>query len=301
MKDITAANDPHPDAAAILDARLASILREIGIPPRPSILEQIAREARREEPDFHHIASLIGRDVGIAAGLLKTANSPYFGYRQKAHTVQEALIMLGLTVTARTVAGLILRKVLPSGPHLERFWDTSDRIAQLSGWLAQRHGAEAQRVRPEDAHTFGLFRDCGIPIMMRKHEGYHATLAEANRDAARAFTEVEEARHPTSHAMIGCLMAQSWWLPETIALAIRHHHDHVLFAAGAGGLPAASRELIALAQLAEYLLQQLTGLCQTREWDKMGAACLGCLGLDADGLAALLPQARAFLDTLEPL
>ena len=301
MKDFTvAANDPHPDAGAILDAKLASILKEIGIPPRPSILEQIAREARRDDPDFNHITALISRDVGIAAGLMKTANSAYFGYRQKAHNVHEALVMLGLNVTARTVAGLILRKVLPSGPHLERFWDASDRIAQLSGWLVQKLGTE-DRVRADDAHTFGLFRDCGIPIMMRKFENYHATLAEANGEAERSFTDVEETRHPTNHAMIGCLMAQSWWLPETIALAIRHHHDHVLFNAGAGGLLPASRRLIATAQLAEYLLQQLTGLNRAREWDKMGSACLSYLDLEEGGLATLQAEAHVFLNSLEKL
>lgn len=166
---------PTESMQEALGQRYASALKEIDITPRPIILEQIAREARKEEPDFGHIATLIGRDVSLAAGLLKTANSAFFGYQQKARHLREALIMLGLNVTARVVAGLILRQALPGGPKLERFWDASGRIAQLSGWLAQQLGT-AYGIRSKDVYTFGLFRDCGIPIMMRKFPGYAGTL-----------------------------------------------------------------------------------------------------------------------------
>ncbi|TCS73415.1 HD-like signal output (HDOD) protein [Sulfuritortus calidifontis] len=278
-----------------LNNQLEATLKEIGIPPRPAILEEISREMRSEEPDFNRVALLISRDVSLAASFLKTANSPFYGYRHKARSVRDALIMLGLKVAARTVAGVILKHALPTGPNLERFWDASDRTAQLSGWLVQRLGAQPD-VQSDDAYTYGLFRDCGIPIMMRKFPNYPAILAEANQDGERPFTEVEEAYLPTNHALVGCLLAQSWWLPEPTCLAIRHQHDYILMRAGLQSLPAASRRLIALAQLAEWLQQRLTGLNTTQEWQKMGAACLAQLELTEDALPALLEAAREFLE-----
>ncbi|MEW5892205.1 MAG: HDOD domain-containing protein [Pseudomonadota bacterium] len=277
-----------------LDNQLEATLKEIGIPPRPAILEEISREMRNPDPDFNRVAQLISRDVSLAASFLKTANSPFYGYRHKARSVRDALIMLGLKVAARTVAGVILRHTLPSGPNMERFWDASDRTAQLSAWLVQKLG-EQPDVHSDDAYTYGLFRDCGIPIMLRKFPNYPAILAEANRDPERPFTEVEEAYLPTNHALVGCLLAQSWWLPEATCLAIRHQHDFVLMRTGLQSLPSASRRLIALAQLAEWLLQRLTGLSATREWDKMGPACLAQLGLQEADLPALLEAAKAFL------
>ncbi|NWG86004.1 MAG: HDOD domain-containing protein [Hydrogenophilaceae bacterium] len=277
-----------------LNSQLEATLKEIGIPPRPAILEKISREMRQAEPDFNRVAQLVSRDVSLAAGFLKTANSPFYGYRHKARSVRDALIMLGLKVAARTVAGVILKHALPSGPNMERFWDASDRTAQLSAWLVQKLGAKPD-VRSDDAYTYGLFRDCGIPIMLRKFPNYPAILAEANQDAERPFTEVEEAYLPTNHALVGCLLAQSWWLPETTCLAIRHQHDYVLMRAGLQSLPAASRRLIALAQLAEWLLQNLTGLSATQEWKKMGPACLAQLELSEADLPALLEEAEAFM------
>lgn len=279
-----------------LDRQVAAALREIGIPPRPTILEVVAREMRREEPDFRSLAQTIGADVGLAAALLKTVNSPFFGYRTKARTVQDALMMLGLDLAASTIASIVLRRVLPTGPNLERFWDASSRVAQLASWLVGELGVK-DGVRREDAYTYALFRDCGIPILMRKLPDYAQTLARANAELVRSFTEVEEDAHPTNHAIVGALLAQSWWLPEDTCLAIRQHHAAEALAPTAVGPTRASQRLVALAQLAEYAMQRLTGLNRTMEWEKLGPSCLAVLALPEADLEDLLAPAGRFLES----
>lgn len=285
-------NSADPGA---LDERLLATLRQIGIPPRPLILEKVAAEMQRDEPDLRALARIIAADVGIAGSLIKLVNSPFFGYRQKAHTVQDALCMLGLAAVAATVAGIVLRKALPPPPRLERFWDASARVAQVSGWLVQQIGVR-HGVLSEDAYTFSLFRDCGIPIMARRYPDYFGLLARANDDAEHLFTDVEESRYPTNHALIGCLLGQSWWLAETTCVAIRHHHDFVSLRAGAGALAATAQRLICLAEVAEKLVQDATGLSHGAEWAKMGESCLAVLAMSPADLEALGAPARAFID-----
>jgi len=270
----TTAGTPGPKA---FDALLETSLKDIGIPPRPAILERISAEMLKEEPDFRRLATIISADVSLAAGLIKTANSPFFGSRGRVRSVNEALITLGLEIASRALAGIILRKVFPASLHLERFWDASARIARLSGWLAQYLGNN--KLRPEDAYTFGLFRDCGIPVLLMRFPGYGKVLAEANRDASLSFTAVEGAQLPTNHAMVGCLLAQSWWLPEETCLAIRHHHDAAVIGTPSFTPPLTSRYRIAISQLAEHLVQRHSGLSQTHEWPKLGAACLHLLDI----------------------
>lgn len=278
-----------------LDECLADTIRQLGIPPRPAILEKVAAEVQRDEPDFRSLARTISADVSISGSLIKLVNSPFFGYRQKARTVQDALSMLGLSAVSAAIATIVLRKALPPPPRLERFWDASARVAQVSGWLVQQIGPAG--VLPEDAYTFSLFRDCGIPIMARKFPGYFDTLARANGDGEQLFTEVEESRHPTNHAVVGCLLGQSWWLPEHTCMAIRHHHDFVSLQAGAGAFSPVARRLIALAQVAEKLLQDATGLSACREWQKMGEASLAVLCLSSAELEELLGAVRNFLES----
>lgn len=278
--------DAHSSAVDDLFER--SII-DVGIPPCPVILDRFMTEANKDEPDYTRLSGIISSDVGIAAGLIKTANSPYFGLRQRVRSVNEALAVLGLKTASRAVAGIILRNSFPNVPNLERFWDASARIAHLSGWLAQY--LEIRGLRADDAYTFGLFRDCGIPVLLGRFPNYAAVLAEANRDAVRSFTEVEEAAMPTNHAMVGCILAQSWWLPEEICLAIRNHHDLEALESANSSLPMLSRRLIATAQLAEHIVQQQLGLSLTQEWPKLGAASLQILDIGEAQLDVLFADA----------
>lgn len=247
-------------------------------------------EAGKDEPDFKRLESIISADVGISASLIKTANAPYFGVRQRVRSVSEALTVLGLNVSSRAIAGIVLRNSFPNVPNLERFWDASARIARLSGWLAQRF--ELRGLRAEDAYTFGLFRDCGIPVLLRRFPNYDVTLAAANGEQAQSFTAIEEAAVPTNHAMVGCLLAQSWWLPEEICLAIRNHHDLAMLKSADSHLPLLSRRLVATAQLAEHIVQRQLSLSITQEWPKLGATCLELLDVGEGDLEGLYADAE---------
>lgn len=284
---------PQSSVAALLE----SSLKDIGIPPRPTILDRISREMAKEDPDYKRLGNVIGADVSLSASLIKTANSPFFGFRNRVRTIHEALMMLGLDVASQAIAGIILRKVFPNSLHLERFWDASARIARLSGWLAQHVGNN--RLRPDDAYTFGLFRDCGIPVLLKRFPGYEKILAQANAEEQRSFTAVEETQLPTNHAMVGCLLAQSWWLPEEVCLAIRHHHDAAMLETPAISPPPASRYRIAMAQFAEHLVQRHSGLSHTQEWPKLGNACLRLLDVTETEIDAILAEAATVLTTEE--
>lgn len=262
---------------------------DVGIPPCPVILNRFMTEAGKDEPDFNRLAAIIATDVGLSAGLIKTANSPFFGMRQRVRSANEALTVLGLKAASRAVAGIVLRNSFPNVPNLERFWDASARIARLSGWLAQQF--RIRGMAPEDAYTYGLFRDCGIPVLLRRFPDYEKVLAAANAEATRSFTEVEETEIPTNHAMVGCILAQSWWLPEEICLAIRNHHDVTMLVSVGSELPMLSRRLIATAQLAEHIVQRQLHLSLTQEWTKLGAASLQVLEIDEERLEELYAEA----------
>lgn len=286
-KDILSSRADATRVASMLE----TALHDIGIPSRPSILDRINSEMSKDEPDFHHLARMIASDVGLAAGLIAIANSPYFGFRGRARSVNEALMILGLDVTSRAIAGLILRKLFPPSPILDRFWHASAIIARLSGWLAQRKLA-SNKVRADDAYTFGLFRDCGIPILLNRFPNYPTVLNNANGERELCFTAVEETECPTNHAVVGSMLAQSWWLPEEICLAIRHHHDYAALQQKEGSivLQPATLGLIATAQFAEHLLQHHTGLSNTHEWDKSGEACLEVLQINETDLPVILEE-----------
>jgi HD-like signal output (HDOD) protein len=264
---------------------LEGILKENGIPSRPAILDRIHVEMDKEEPDLNLLSLIVSADVALAGGLISIANSPYFGFHGRVRSVNEALIVLGLDVACRGIAGLILRKLFPVTLPLERFWDASASIARLSGWLAQHEDLDLE-VAASDAYTFGLFRDCGIAVLLHRFPYYHEVLLQANAEKTLNFTQVEEMQCPTNHTIIGNLLAQSWWLPEEICTGIRVHHDYtILQKDDATELPKSTREMIVIAQFAEHIYQHHTNLSKSQEWEKSKEACMERLGISEDKLA----------------
>ncbi len=258
------------------DRELELAILDLGIPPCPKILLELSGEAGKDEPDLQRIEKLIGADVGLSAALIKTINSPFYGLRTPVNSVMQAIHMLGLGHLWLMVMSMLLRDTLKGMGHVDmvRYWDASSKVALISAYLACRlpHLASLDpalhQVDKDEAYTYGLFQDCGIPIMLSHYPLYKETLSMANNITDRMFTDVEEVAHTTNHALVGYLLAKSWGLPETMIQAIRFHHEHAMLAEDPSFLPAASRNLIALALLAERAIQAITGLNHTSEWEK---------------------------------
>lgn len=271
-----------------VEIRLRDELVGIGIPPRPAVLMNIEAEMRSPAPNYVALEKIISLDVGVSASLLKIANSALFGMSGRVRSVKEALQILGLNTVASAVAALSLRKAFSHVPNMERFWDASASIAQISGWLAREIALPDRKVRPEEAYTYGLFRDCGIPILMANYLDYIDILRAANSESLRAFTEIEDEEMGVDHASIGATLAREWRLPIEYQAAIEFHHDSdAVRGASAHVMPDVARYFIALAQLAEYLFQRQTGLNKTQEWGKLGQACLDLLLLQPSDVDAL--------------
>lgn len=285
---------------AQIEHSLGVEIRSIGIPPRPAVLDRIDAEMRRESPNFQVLGEFISADVGLSASLLKIVNSPFFGLGHQVRSVHEALMVLGIKSVAHTVAGLSLKKSFAHLPQMERFWDASACTARVSGWIAQTLGWRMCGVRSEEAYTFGLFRDCGVPILMTPFPDYPEVLKRANAEKTRSFTDVEDEMIGMNHATVGAAMAKEWLFPQELIDAISHHHDANALGGLAGtSLPLISRQFIAVSQVAEHLIQLRTGRNVTHEWDKLGEGCREVLHLGEEELRELQEMSEPAIEVWE--
>jgi HD-like signal output (HDOD) protein len=262
-----------------------ALMKSIRIPPRPSLLADLQRELSSPDPSPETIGRIVASDVGMSGALLKLANSSIYGGRRKAKSIEQAILFLGINQVASLMTGLLARQAIPANSAaLASFWDISTRRAQAMVFLSRR-----MRLGEADvAHTFGLFCDTGVPLLMDRFADYGATYAAASLEAERPFTALEEERHATSHASIGCLLARNWGLSEHVAWAILHHHDYaVLEDANTAG---AVRSLVALSLLAEAAICKYQGHAESPEWNKGGARACAYLGLSAEETAEMLDE-----------
>lgn len=262
------------------------LVASIGIPPRPAVVLAVMDEKSKDEPDLTRIGEAIASDVGVAAALLKTVNSPLYGLRNPISSIKHAVSLLGLNQVATLVTSLALKTMLDTH-GIERFWDQSARIALLTAWLAGR-----LRLDRDSAQLFGLFRDAGIPLLMRRFNDYKETLRLANEAGSRGFTQIEEERHGMNHAVVGSIVARNWALPENLRTAILRHHDVSLFS---NWEERAAQQLVALSHLAGQIESLTLRQEDDSEWTRFAEPVMTCLMLSDDDVAELVEEAGSLL------
>lgn len=241
-----------------------ALLKGVFIPSSPAVLTELMDELRKPMTNGRHVAALINRDPGLAAGVLKSANSPLFGATRKLGSIAEAIKLLGFA----TLEGLVLETLLRTtirchDSSLERFWDSAAHTAAVSAQLTATIGGTSS----ERAYTFGLLHDCGIPLLVQRFPDYKGVLKAANEATSRTFTEVEDEALQTNHAVIGCILTRAWGLPETLSNAVLCHHEYTVLH-GEADLPEESCALIAINVLAEHIADIHLRRRQDAEWNK---------------------------------
>ncbi|MGP1675587.1 MAG: HDOD domain-containing protein [Burkholderiales bacterium] len=278
----------HPENIEAVEREAARIATELDIPPCPATLARFDEEFHAPQPDLRRLAAVIGTDIGLSATMLKTVNSSFYGLAKKATSIEQALAILGLRASANLVSGLLLRRAFPasSGAAMERFWDSSLRIAGLATAIAARlmHG------NSDEAHTYVLFRDCGMLVMLRKFPQYADIMERSAFIPGAQFTRIEDTQFKFNHARVACALARSWSLSEPLCGAILYHHDVALLDKNAPGAQPPDSKLIAFGLLAEQIaaLHLNQGLCP--DWIGAEEFVLATLGIGADDIVELTEQ-----------
>ncbi len=254
-----------------------NMLKSMVIPPCPAILLQLEQEQLRPEPDFDRIVQLISSDLTLSASVMKTVNSPFFSLNNRVSSVYQALQLLGLRNLGNIVRGVLLRQALsPEGEQkMERFWLNSLRVAQVSARLAEM----ASGVAVDEAYTYGLFQDCGMPLMQARFPSYWSTLEKCEAQTLAKMLEIEVSHHQTQHAVVGYLLARTWYLPESIGLAILNHQNVAIFESPEDGVWQQVCNLIALAGLAGQVVRKYGEQPAVRDWRLIEPVFLRHLGV----------------------
>ncbi len=204
----------------ISDQQLETILKGFSIPPQPKLL----LEVQAVYPNLDQMATIIARDPGVSASVLKTVNSALFGLRNPVSSVKQAVTLLGLEAVVNIINASLLKASyteMASFEKMDLFWQLTDEVAMVAGLLTKR-----QRLLGSDtAHLAGLFHNCGIPLLLQKHPTYFETLESAYQQKEKSISDYEMLTVGTSHADLGYFVCRSWKLPSWICEVIRDHHS----------------------------------------------------------------------------
>lgn len=259
-----------PNAASydIDEAKLAEFASNIEIPACPRVIIEMNRAQNQEFPDIRAIAELAARDPAMAAALLKTVNSPYFGLPSKMISVQQAAIFLGTRNVINIVTAIALKNVgaESNGEGLRCFWERSSVTAAFAADLANRIIGLAR----DEVYIHGLFRDAAIPLMIayRVKSGQLSKNLLGNPTLYMAQVEVEQSS--MDHAIIGSHFTKKWLLPDNTQQSVRLHLNVEMFLGTArkADIPKWVSLQIALGYLGEHVMREHFRIPHPPVWEQ---------------------------------
>ncbi|MCM1381707.1 MAG: HDOD domain-containing protein [Muribaculaceae bacterium] len=120
----------------------------------------------KDEPDIDEIESIISRDVSLTFSLLRLVNSAYFALRNRAKSVKQALVILGLGQLKQWIYLLSFKQDDGSMP------DELIKISFLRATFASEllEFAEDMPISRSEAYLLGMFSTLGKLMQMPLEE-----------------------------------------------------------------------------------------------------------------------------------
>lgn len=165
------------------------------------------RELSDPQVEAPRVARVLHADPGIAARVVKVANSAFYGRGRQVSSIDRAIVVLGLDAVRGIAAAAGLDRVVPRGVAGAAFAAHCAEIAALARALARN----ATDVASADAFLAGLLHDFGRLVAWRLAATGHARAAGDDR----------------LHAHWGATVLKAWQLPQGIVDTVALH--------GAGG------------------------------------------------------------------
>jgi HD-like signal output (HDOD) protein len=176
--------------------------------------------------DATDIAKVIAHEPGIAARVLRVANSSYYGAAGSIATLERAFVLLGVDAVRGIAAAACLDRsvlrALRSAPidlrdmlrHSIATAIAADGIAQL------RHRSIAS-----EAFIAGLLHDFGVTLQLQVDPDALWAVLDSMKDEPGLSVREREARHDcVGHELCAAVVFAEWRLPATLVDAVGHHH-----------------------------------------------------------------------------
>lgn len=193
------------------------------VPALSAVVSELLASLDDENIDVAGLVGRISRDQGLAARVLRVANSAFYGLASRVGTVGEAVTVLGFHAVRSLALAAGILKAFPAGDgnrfDSRAFWRHAVGTGVAARVLAARLGKEA-----ETAFTAGLLHDVGkLALAAYFGEAFAAALRHRNEQDC-LLVEAEQALLGFDHAAVGHAVARQWHFPPSISQAIRDHH-----------------------------------------------------------------------------
>lgn len=193
----------------------------------PEVAIRINQMVDDPKASAEDISKLIAQDPGLAARLLKIANSPLFGLSREISSIPRAITILGTKQLRDLVISTTASHAFDGIPNelvsLQNFW----RHSLSCGLLAQALATHSPVVRSESMFIAGLLHDIGQLVMFNRlpDKSHEALLLALEGPEELEMYQAEQRIFGFDHTQVGSELVKTWELPELIQECVAFHHS----------------------------------------------------------------------------
>ncbi|HVN43290.1 MAG TPA: HDOD domain-containing protein [Steroidobacteraceae bacterium] len=219
-----------------------------GLTTMPLVLATLCDPSANAED----VARIIGQEPGLAARVLRVANSAYYGASGSVSTLERAFVLLGVDAVRGIAAAACLNRATSRAAKSAPF-DMAEMLRHSIGVAAAAEALARMVRRPlaPEAFIAGLLHDFGVTLQLHvDRPGLGAILEALRANPTQGLRELERLHCRVGHERCATVTFEAWKLPPSLIEVVRCHHD-----------PAATTHsaLTAIVRVADHL-SILTGL-----------------------------------------
>lgn len=261
---------------------LDSFFSNLKLPTMSETAHALIKTLQNEDVSSAELSAIISKDPALSAKLLRLANSAQFGLQRGVGSIDDAIMMVGMSKVRTLSLGSCMSDSFPVVPGLDRneFWQTCMTCAGYSQWLATQLGMDSQQ-----AWLTGMMLRLG-ELMIGQTDPKALGEIEKLPHLPGGRWERELSLLGFSEGQITGELARRWKFPDAMVVALEGSAD-----------PLAQQHfsrLAAVLHLAELLAE--TPGTGPEVLDTLPQDVITALLLDIASLRAKLPASESFLN-----
>jgi HD-like signal output (HDOD) protein/nitrogen-specific signal transduction histidine kinase len=198
---------------------LLEILKKENLPSPSPIIIQLLKVASEDDTSIKDLANIIEKDPGLAARLIRMANTAHHARRRNVSTISEAIFVIGFNKLRVMALSISIRDSFPygriKGMDYERFWNMSLYRAIIVQEFIRSRTFQVS-AGPEEAFIAALILEIGLLMLFQVcpedlQDSFPGGLSSLD-DALRW----EEEHIGVNHREVGHMVLRRWHFPEQI-------------------------------------------------------------------------------------
>ena len=205
---------------------LETIKRSATIPSIPMVATRCYEMTPDPNCDYNKLVELLSTDPGIAAGILRLANSPLFGVTRAVGSLKHEITLLGV----KRIRDLVLSRYLVQKTEdvgcgtidFNYFW----RLSLTTAILSSKFAASLAPHQRDEAFMGGLLADLGVLVLARAlPKQYEPIALRYQPHESNDWIQGEYNLMGVTHGEVSVLVMEQWNLPAAVVEAVRYHHS----------------------------------------------------------------------------